>query len=220
MQTSAARPGAMRTAFGGCRLGLRAPAAALLLTLGACASSPAPQSSSHIEIEEDVGFTITVDARVSSSVRSEYEAAILLLEQGNEAAGIARLEAVTVEAPELSAPLIDLGIAQRRAGSLEAAEQSLKSALALDPNHPIAHNELGIIYRQTGRFDAARKSYEAALSIYSGYHFARRNLAVLCDLYLADRACALENYKAYMATVPSDDEAAMWIADLQNRTGE
>ena len=196
----------------------RAPAAGLLLMLAACAGSPAPQRSSHIEIEENVGFTITVDARVSSNVRSEYEAAILLLEQGNESAGIARLEAVIAQAPELSAPLIDLGIARHRAGDLEEAERNLKKALALDPGHPIAHNELGIIYRRTGRFDAARKSYEAALSIYPGYHFARRNLAVLCDLYLAHRACALENYEAYMATVPSDEEAAMWIADLQNRT--
>jgi Flp pilus assembly protein TadD len=202
------------------RFARRTSAVALTLLLAACAGSPTPQRSSHIEIEENVGFTITVDARVSSNVRSEYEAAILLLEQGNEAAGIARLEAVTAEAPELSAPLIDLGIARHRAGDLEAAERNLKRALALDPGHPIAHNELGIIYRRTGRFDAARTSYEAALAIYPGYHFARRNLAVLCDLYLADRACALENYKAYMATVPSDEEAAMWIADLQNRSGD
>ncbi len=190
------------------------------LMLAACATNPVPQRSSHIEIEESVGFTITVDARVSSSVRSEYEAAVLSLEQGNSAAGIARLEAVVAEAPELSAPLIDLGIAYHRSGDLAAAETSLKKALSLDPGHPIAHNELGIIYRRTGRFDAARQSYEAALSIYPGYHFARRNLAVLCDLYLADRACALKNYEAYMTTVPSDDEAAMWIADLQNRTAE
>lgn len=194
--------------------------AGALLLLAACATNPVPQRSSHIEIEESVGFTITVDARVSSTVRSEYEAAVLLLEQGNPAQGIARLESVVAEAPELSAPLIDLGIAYHRSGNLSAAETHLKKALALDPEHPIAHNELGIIYRRTGRFDAARRSYEAALSIYPGYHFARRNLAVLCDLYLADSACALENYEAYMATVPSDDEAAMWIADLRTRTGE
>jgi lipoprotein NlpI len=96
----------------------------------------------------------------------------------------------------------------------------LLKALALNPDHPIAHNELGIVFRKSGRFDEAKKSYEAALAIYPGYHYARRNLAVLCDLYLVDLQCALENYEAYMATVPSDSEATMWIVDIRNRIGQ
>ena len=86
-----------------------------------------------------------------------------------------------------------------------------------NPEQPVAHNELGIIYRKTGRFAQARKSYEAALAVYPGFHFARRNLAILCDLYLADLECALGNYEAYMKTVPSDEEASMWIADIRYR---
>ena len=71
----------------------------------------------------------------------------------------------------------------------------------------------------TGRFAQARDSYESALAIYPGFHFARRNLAVLCDIYLADLDCALTHYLAYMETVPEDDEATMWIADIRNRLG-
>ncbi len=110
-------------------------------------------------------------------------------------------------------------MAHHQAGRLDQAESNLRQALELNPDHPIAHNELGIVLRKTGRFKEARQSYEAALSIYPNYHFARRNLAVLCDLYLVDLRCALDNYEAYMATVPSDDEASMWIADLRNRMG-
>ena len=131
--------------------------------------------------------------------------------------GVKMLEVVASAAPLLSAPRIDLGIAYHRAGDLETAETNLLQALELNPQHPVVHNELGIIYRKSGRFEDARKSYEAALTIYSGYHFARRNLAVLCDLFLADLHCALENYEAYMATVASDDEATMWIADIRSR---
>ena len=93
-------------------------------------------------------------------------------------------------------------------------------ALEANPDHPVAHNELGIVYRKTGRFAEARASYEAALAIYPNYHFARRNLGVLCDLYLSDLNCALENYEAYMATVPSDDEASIWISDIRARLGQ
>ena len=143
--------------------------------------------------------------------------ALSYLQQGRFDEGIVLLEKVAEAAPELSAPRIDLGVAQHRAGDLEAAESSLLRALESNPEQPIAHNELGIIYRKTGRFDEARKSYESALAVYPGFHFARRNLAILCDLYLADLECALENYEAYMKTVPSDEEASMWIADIRYR---
>ena len=198
-------------------------AACMLISTGllqACATAPSPQPDARIQIQENVGFTITEEARISGSVRADYEAALTLLQQGQHAEGVMLLEAVAVDAPQFSAPRIDLGIAYHRAGNLEAAEANLLQAIDLNAEHPIAHNELGIVYRKSGRFSAARRSYEAALAIYPGYHFARRNLAVLCDLYLQDAACALENYAAYMATVPDDAQASMWITDLRNRNGQ
>lgn len=196
-----------------------APVLAALL-LSACATTGPQRSPAHVDIQDAVGFTVTEVAHMSGNTRGAYADALALLEQGDLDAGISRLMSVVEAAPQLSAPRIDLGIAQGRAGTLEAAEQSLLAALALSPKHPIAHNELGIVYRKAGRFDEARQSYLSALAVYPGYHYARRNLAVLCDLYLADLGCALENYEAYMATVASDDEAAMWIADLRMRMGQ
>ena len=186
----------------------------------ACATTEMTRSPARIEIQEEVGFTITEEARISADIRTEYEEALTLLEQGRHEEGITKLEAVADTAPQLSAPRIDLGIAYHRAGDLEAAENNLLLALQSNPDQPVAHNELGIVYRKTGRFDEARRSYEAALAVYPGFHFARRNLAILCDLYLADLNCALENYEAYMTTVPSDDEASMWISDIRYRLGQ
>lgn len=187
------------------------------IVLTACATQQPTQSPTRVEIQQDVGFTITEEAGVETTVRTDYEEAVSLLEQGRNEEGIAILETVAETTPHLSAPRIDLGIAYRRIGNLEAAERNLLRALESNPDHPIAHNELGIVYRETGRFRQARASYEAALAVYPGFHYARRNLAILCDLYLADLDCALENYQAYMNTVPSDDEASMWIADIENR---
>jgi Flp pilus assembly protein TadD len=186
--------------------------------VAACATTTEPvRAPVNIEIQEAVGFTITEEARIGGDVRTDYETAVSYLEQGRRAEGIALLEQVAAAAPDLSAPRIDLGIAQHRAGDLEAAEKNLLLALESNPEQPVAHNELGIIYRKTGRFTEARSSYEAALAVYPGFHFARRNLAILCDLYLADLDCALDNYEAYMKTVPGDEEASMWIADLRYR---
>ena len=186
--------------------------------VAACATTSEPvRPPKNVEIQEAVGFTITEEARIGGDVRADYETALSYLQQGRHDEGIVLLERVAEAAPELSAPRIDLGVAQHRAGDLEAAEKSLLLALESNPEQPVAHNELGIIYRKTGRFDEARKSYESALAVYPGFHFARRNLAILCDLYLADLECALQNYEAYMKTVPSDEEASMWIADLRYR---
>ena len=194
----------------------------VIAAVAACATTTAPQPKvrAQIEIQDQVGFTISEAVSVSDAVRMDYERALLLLDQGNLDEGIAILERVVVEAPEVSGPRIDLGIAWHRQGDLAAAEEHLLQALELNPDHPVVHNELGIIYRKTGRFAEARRSYEAALAIYPGYHHARRNLGVLCDLYLADLECALQSYQAYMQTVPEDAQASMWIADLQYRISQ
>jgi len=199
------------------RTGSLAIVLAFGLVLAACNATTPTRPPAKIEIQEAVGFTITEEARIGGDVRADYEQALRYLEQGRHDEGIALLETVAEAAPELSAPRIDLGIAYHRAGNLEAAEKNLKLAIESNPEQPVAHNELGIVYRKTGRFQEARRSYEAALAVYPGFHFARRNLAILCDLYLADLNCALENYEAYMKTVPSDDEASMWIADIRHR---
>ena len=196
-----------------------AVSAVITCLLCACATTQSTRTPVRIEIQESVGFTIIEEARISSNLRAEYESALTLLEQGRHAEGVALLETVAEAAPQVSAPRIDMGVAYHLAGDLEAAERNLLLAVELNADHPIAHNELGILYRKTGRFAEARSSYERALAIYPGYHFARRNLAILCDLYLADVACALENYEAYMKTVPGDDQASMWIADIRNRSG-
>ncbi len=194
--------------------------AAVCLALCACAATTAkPRPRAQIEVQDQVGFTITEAVSVSDAVRQEYERALMLLEQAQTAQGLTILEGVVEKAPDVSGPRIDLGIAEHRGGDLESAEAHLLKALELNPDHPVVHNELGIIYRKTGYFAKARRSYEAALAVYPGYHHARRNLGVLCDLYLADLECALSAYEAYMTTVPGDDQAAMWIADLRNRMG-
>ena len=174
----------------------------------------------RIEIQEAVGFTIVEEAPINDAVRLDYDRAQNLLVQGRYEDGIELLEKVAEAAPTLSAPRIDLGIAYHELGELEAAEAHLHTALAINPAHPLALNELGIVYRKTARFALARQSYQAALDVYPGFHYARRNLAVLCDLYLADLECAVENYEAYMATVDSDDEAAMWLKNARFRSGQ
>ncbi len=188
------------------------------LVLSACNATTKPQRKvANIEIQEAVGFTITEEVQVPESIRVKYYEALRYMRDENLQRGIEVLKQVTDAAPTVTAPKIDLGVAYHRLGDFDRAEEHLLQALELNSNHPVALNELGIVYRETGRFAEARQQYEAAIAVYPGYHHARRNLAILCDLYLGDLNCALTQYEAYMATVATDPEAAMWITDLRNR---
>jgi Flp pilus assembly protein TadD len=189
-----------------------------VLVLSACNATTKPQrKAANIEIQEAVGFTITEEVQIPESIRVKYYEALRYLRDGNMQQGIAVLKQVTDAAPTVTAPKIDLGVAYHRLGDLEMAEKYLLQALELNANHPVALNELGIVYRESGRFAEAKQQYEAAIAVYPGYHHASRNLAILCDLYLGDLSCALQQYEAYMATVSADPEVTMWVTDLRNR---
>jgi tetratricopeptide (TPR) repeat protein len=176
--------------------------------------------TAKLDVLAGAGFTITDAARVSPELRERYLAAVGYLEQGLHERGVAELRAVTEQAPALANPLVDLGVAYGRAGDLAQASATLEQAVSVSAAHPIALNELGLIYRKQGRFADARASYEQALALYPEFHVANKNLAILCDLYQRDYGCASRHYRAYHALVPDDAQAAIWIADVEGRTGQ
>lgn len=192
---------------------------ALALFATACTTSG---GSGPVPVEIDAqasGFTLQEEVRVGLGTRSDFDRALRALHSQDYTAGIALLVEVTEAAPRLTAAHINLGIAYREIGELEKAQASLEQAVALNPRHPAAHNELGIVHRHRGQFESARNSYEQALDLQPNFHFARRNLAILCDVFLADLECALDHYESYAKAAPNDAEAAMWVADLRNRVG-
>jgi Flp pilus assembly protein TadD len=196
---------------------------ALLLAAASLVSSCTTSGTTRptqVETRDESGFTITEEVRVSAAMRADFESAMRLMEQEQYASGIALLLKVTEAAPHVTTVHIDLGIAYSRVNDLERAKASINRALELNPRHPAAHNELGILHRRSGRFEEARESYEKALAVYPDFHFARRNLAILCDVYLSDMNCAMKHYELYVQTVPGDAAAAMWMADLRNRVGK
>jgi tetratricopeptide (TPR) repeat protein len=154
---------------------------------------------------------------VEQEIRDEFNQAVVLLNQENYTEAIKLLKAVSGKTNKFSAPFINLGIAYSRIGDYENAENNLKKALEVSHLHPVAKNELGLIYRKTGRYDEARKIYETLLNLYPDFLPAKKNLGVLCDIYIQDLNCALRNYDEYLRAEPNDEKVKIWIADVKSR---
>jgi Flp pilus assembly protein TadD len=165
------------------------------------------------------GFIITEVPQLDEAFRRDFEHAVDLMKDQKYAQAIELLEKIIEQSPNVTAPYIDIAIAYQHIGNLELAEEHLKTALRMIPEHPVACNEYGLLYRKTGRFAEARAIYEKAIARFPDYYPVHRNLGILCDLYLDDPECALEHYEIYSEAKPEDKQVKLWIADMRARLG-
>ncbi|MGA7827746.1 MAG: tetratricopeptide repeat protein [Geobacteraceae bacterium] len=165
------------------------------------------------------GFIITEVPKMDEASRKDFERAIAMMKDQDYGQAIDILEKIIEKSPGVTAPYIDIAIAYRLIGKSEKAEEHLKAALQLVPDHPVASNEYGLLCRKAGRFADARAIYENAIARFPGYYPLHRNLGILCDLYLDDPADALEHYEIYSEAKPEDKQVKVWIADLRARLG-
>jgi tetratricopeptide (TPR) repeat protein len=195
----------------------------LTLALAGCATGNPDNSAGTpagvSRVAPNAEFSVRDSTSIESSARSDFEKALDCLRDKNYEKGIELLNKVVERSPKATAPYINLAIAYEITDKPKQAEESLKKALAINPDHPVTNNEMGILYRKTGRFQEARKSYEHVLERYPGYLPARKNLGVVCDLYIRDLECALKNYQLYNAANPEDKVVKIWIADVEKRLG-
>jgi len=165
------------------------------------------------------GFVITEPSKLDAESRSNFAQAVALIKEGSYQKSVELLEKVIAQSPGLTAPRVNIAIAYNRLNKPEQAEQHLKTALELVAGHPVASNEYGLLLRKGGRFAEARTVYEKGLAAFPEYHPLEKNLAILCDLYLKDFACARDHYLNYGKAMPADKQVTLWLADLQTRSG-
>ncbi len=160
---------------------------------------------------------ISEAGNVNPEVRDEFNRAVVLLNEEKYVDAIRLLKGVVGKTSKFSAPYINLGIAYARTDEYQKAEENLKKALEVNSLHPVASNELGMVYRKTGRYQDARKTYEALIALYPDFLPARKNYGILCDIYLQDLPCALQQYEEYLKGLPDDEKVKIWMVDVKSR---
>lgn len=187
----------------------------VVLLLVSCAGGELKQDADVSVIKNKVSF---VD--VDSDVELDFINAINLMKQEHYAQAVPVLNSVIEREQRLPAPFVNIAIAYNKLGDKKLAEENLIKALKLDISHPVANNELGLLYRRLGKFKAARTAYENAIKQHPEYLPAIRNLGVLCDLYMHDFECALEQFENYLNIKPEDKTMVIWVADVKRRLGQ
>jgi len=191
------------------------------LFLFSCASGKLQQGAEKVaDVKESKSAEAIGYIELEAGVESDFLQAIVLIENGEYALAVETLESVINREQRFIAPFINIAIAYRKAGNTEQAEKNLTIALNMDPLHPVANNELGLIYRKAGKFKEARVIYQKIVTNHPEFAAAKRNLGVLCDLYIHDFECALEQFEKYLELNPDDKNVPIWIADVKQRAGQ
>ena len=172
-----------------------------------------------IKQEEEVysAKKVTNYSDIDSDVEADFQAAVALLHEEQYVQAIDILKTVIEREQRLPAPYVNIAMAYTKTGDTKVAEENLIHALKLDIGHPEANNQLGLLYRKAGKFNAARVAYQNAIKEHPDYLPAKRNLGVLCDIYMHDYTCALEQFESYLELNPDDKTVAIWAVDVKNR---
>lgn len=188
------------------RLLRRCVSVLLVAGLAGCASAPEKKPAEEQK------------TRVSEATRSAYAQALELLRDEQYEQAIAAMKAVAKRNDRLAGPYVNIGIAERALGEPDKAREALEAAIERDDANAAAYNQLGLLHRKAGRFDEARAAYEAGIEADPDYANLYRNLGILCDIYLQDPQCALNNFRAYKErTEGNDEKITRWIADVERR---
>lgn len=184
---------------------------ALVWMVTGCVSTPERPAG------EKAGSAIqfTENASVDAAVRKDFAAAVKLLSEERYEEGIELLAKVIKVSQKNSAPYINMAIAYRKTGKFELAEENLKKAMEINQRHPVTLNEYALLQRETGRYEEAKGMYLQLVKSYPEFWPARKNFGVLCELYLNDKPCAIEQYGIYLDGNPQDEDVKLWLTGLQ-----
>lgn len=144
---------------------------------------------------------------------------IIMLQQQSFKKAIEHLNRATAAMPEDAAMLTHLGTALSYAGKLDAAADSLKAALEIDPKFVDAHNNLAALSMRRNDPKSAIAHYQRALAVNERVAAVHANLAN-AFLSIARVDDAIAHYRRALSIRPRFPEAEYGLAQALRDNGD
>jgi len=192
---------------------------AIILVVAGCAS-PGPKTADSRQSESvaaDQGGVGQLRPEIPPQALTMFEQAVSIMASGDFVDAELRLKEFLLLYPAYPGAHVNLAIIHSQNGNVQAAQDSVDSALALDPAHAAALNQQGMLLRRNGKFLEAEAAYMKAVTSSPDYALAHYNLGVLNELYLQRLDVALQHFETYRQIVGSDKQVEKWIVDLTRR---
>ena len=159
---------------------------------------------------------------VGPDVSQRFDQALLFVNDKEWERAKEQLLAVTIAAPTLSGPWLQLGDIAVEESAKEHAIAHYQQAIYVNELNYFAHNRLATLLREKGEFEQAKIHYEKALTAWPAFVTARQNLAILLDIYMGQQSAALKEYETVAALSalngqPESRQLKGWISDLSRR---
>ncbi|MBK8972196.1 MAG: tetratricopeptide repeat protein [Hahellaceae bacterium] len=189
---------------------------ALLIWLSGCATQ---QTEQPIEAQVAEGQAATVVApAIDPAVQALFDQGVDAMKQNRLADARVSFEQIHNQQPDLSGPLLNLGIIAFKEKDRSRATEYFNKAVETNPSNTEALNFLGVMAREDGKFAESEGFYRKALEVDPDFASAHLNLGMLLELYLGRLEEALEQYEIYQGLQKEPDpKVKNWIADLKNR---
>ena len=174
-----------------------------------------------LDLKQQPNQFVRTQGKVSESVKTQFRQALKLKEQNELQQAEQAFRSIASQQVGLSGPhlqLGDLALLETDKARFERAEQHYQIAVEINPHNYHARNRLARVLREQGKFAEAEEQYKQALVSWPAFKPSYLNLGILYDLYLGDKAKALEHYQIYQALNDKPERKVKgWIADLSRQ---
>lgn len=159
-------------------------------------------------------------APIAAELATAYNQGLALMQAEDKAAALAHWLNVNQKWTGYPGVLTNLALAQWRNQQFTESLTSAQQALAINNEFCPGIKIHALLLRENGQFEAAKNEYERALICDPADANIPYNLGILYDLYWQNLTKALAYYQQAKALLGEEDSTlAMWIADLQKRSG-